>query len=38
MLTVAANPTRISQDVVSLPLELSAVLVVRVLVGTDCSG
>jgi hypothetical protein len=36
MLTVAANPTRIMQDLVSLPLELS--VVVRVLVGTDCSG
>ena len=36
MLTVAANPIGIKQDLVSLPLELSVVL--RVLVGTDCSG
>ena len=36
MLIFAANPIRIKQDLVSLPLELS--VVVRVLVGTDCSG
>jgi hypothetical protein len=36
MLTVVANPTQIKQDLVSLPLALS--VVVRVLVGTDCSG